>query len=68
MTAVALVTPSSGKRVRASERALRIALKAIQDAGLPVDKVCVSGGQIEIHCGGIEEAKPKKNDGRLKQW
>lgn len=68
MTATASIPSADGKRIRASERAFRIALKVVQDAGLPVDRVCIAGGQIEIHCGGVEEAKPKKNDGRLKQW
>lgn len=68
MTAAPTIDHSGSRRVRASERALRIALKAVQDAGLPVDRVSVSGGQIEIHCGGIVEGKQKKNDGRLKQW
>lgn len=68
MTTPALVQPSAGKRVRASDHALRIALKAIQDAGLPVDKVCVSGGQIEIHCGTVAGAVTVKKDGGLKDW
>lgn len=67
MTAPALVT-SGPKRVRASDRALRIALKAIQDAGLPVDKLLISGGQIEIHCGTVEGKPTSKKDGGLKQW
>lgn len=66
MTAPALAQPA--KRVRASERALRIALKAIQDAGLPVDKLCVTGGQIEIHCGHVDDAAPSPDHGGLKDW
>jgi len=65
---MAVESPAPGRRVRASERALRIALKVIQDSGLPVDKVCISGGQIEIHCGDVDVSKPKKKDGGLKQW
>lgn len=68
MTTPALVQSIGAKRVRASDRALRIALKAIQDAGLPVDKVCVSGGQIEIHCGALEEKPTRKKDGGLEKW
>lgn len=68
MTTPALVQLIGAKRVRASDRALRIALKAIQDAGLPVDKVCVSGGQIEIHCGAIEGKPARKKNGGLKEW
>lgn len=67
MTAPALVR-SEHRRVRASERALRIALKAIQDSGLPVDKVCVSGGQIEIHCRPVEGDDQPKNHGGPKDW
>lgn len=68
MTTPALVQSIGAKRVRASDRALRIALKAIQDAGLPVDKVCVSGGQVEIHCRPVDGAAPAQNDGGLKDW
>lgn len=66
MTAATNVSPS--KRVRASEKAIKAALNAIQSAGLPVDKVCVSGGQVEIHCGSVEGNTPAKNDGGLKDW
>lgn len=59
---------SPSKRIRASESAIRAALKAIQDAGLPVDKVCISGGQVEIHCRSVEDAKSAENDGGLKKW
>lgn len=59
---------SEVKRIRASERAFRIALKVIRDAGLPVDKVCVSGGQIEIHCSDVDGTVGKKKDDGLEQW
>jgi len=65
MTAPALPTV---KRVRASDHAIRIALKAMQDAGLPVDKVCVKGGQIEIHCRPAEGELEPANDRGLKEW
>ncbi|MCJ8520614.1 hypothetical protein ABID21_003502 [Pseudorhizobium tarimense] len=69
MTAPALANTSSHpKRVRASDHALRIALKAIQDAGLPVDKVCVTGAQIEIHCRPVDAEQKPANDGGLKDW
>lgn len=55
-------------RIRTSEKAIRAALKAVQDAGLSVDKVCVTGAQIEIHCGSVVNEEPPENDGRLKQW
>lgn len=54
-------------RVRASEKAIRAALRAIKDAGLPVDKVCVSGGQVEIHCS-LVERETQENDGGLEKW
>lgn len=56
------------RRVRASETAIRAALKAIQDAGLPVEKLCVNGGQVEIHCGSVENRPAPKNDGGLEKW
>jgi len=66
MTAIAGAQPV--KRVRASERALRIALKVVQETGLPVEKLCVNGGQIEIHCGHIEVGTPSPDHGGLKDW
>lgn len=56
------------KRVRASERALRIALKVVRETGLPVEKLCVTGGQIEIHCGHVDAAAPSPDHGGLKDW
>lgn len=67
MTLSAPSTPRQ-KRVRTSDRAIRIALKALQDANVPVDKVCISGGQIEIHCGAIEGAPASEKDEGLKDW
>ncbi|KQS83448.1 hypothetical protein ASG58_22200 [Rhizobium sp. Leaf383] len=60
--------PGTGSRVRASERTLRLALQAAKDAGLPVDRLCISGGKIEIHFGGVADGAPAKPDGRLKEW
>jgi hypothetical protein len=56
------------KRTRTSDRALRIALKAIQDAGLPVEKVLINGAQIEIQCAHIAEEQAQPKDRRLKAW
>lgn len=67
MTAPAIVKQPTS-RIRASERSLTIALKAMQDAGLSVDKLCISGGKIEIHCVPVVENHPAKNDGGLKDW
>lgn len=65
MSRVADQAPS---RVRTSEKAIRSALKAIQDAGLPVDKVCVSGGLIEIHCRSVAGDRPENKDSGLEEW
>lgn len=66
MTAITGAQPA--KRVRASERALRIALKVVQETGLPVEKLCVNGGQIEIHCGHVEENTPSPEHGGPEDW
>jgi hypothetical protein len=66
MTAPALA--QTARRVRASERALRIALKVIQDSGLPVEKLCVNGAQIEIHCGNIDDPAATPNHGGPEDW
>jgi len=58
----------SQKRVRASERALRVAFKAMKDSGLSVDKLLINGGQIEIHCAGIERAGADHENEGLEKW
>lgn len=68
MTAPAAIKPEPQKRVRASEHALTTALKAMQSCGLSVEKVSISGGRIEIHCGGVEEEGAEINNGGLKDW
>ncbi|UDF29314.1 UNVERIFIED_ORG: hypothetical protein LHK14_17645 [Roseateles sp. XES5] len=60
--------PGRIKRVRASESALRIALKVVKDSGLPVEKLCINGGQIEIHVGGVEGKPLDENDEGLEKW
>lgn len=55
-------------RVRASERAITAALKAMRQAGFSVKKLCVTGAQVEIHAGSVEAEEPVENDGRLKPW
>lgn len=57
-----------GKRVRASERAIRAALKAIQASGMSVDKLLITGGQVEIQCGGVEGGKRDHEDTGLEKW
>jgi hypothetical protein len=66
MTASA--APQTSKRVRTSERALLVALKALQSSGLSVEKLLITGGQIEIHCGTVEEKPQTEKHGGLKQW
>ncbi|TIR97928.1 MAG: hypothetical protein E5X01_26990 [Mesorhizobium sp.] len=56
------------KRTRASQSAIRATLQALKAAGLPVDKVLVVGGQVEIHCGHVEGGSTPEKDGGLKQW
>ncbi|NNH59506.1 hypothetical protein HLI01_22485 [Rhizobium laguerreae] len=68
MTAAVNHGDHSGKRVRASENALRIALKAAKAEGMVVDKLCVNGGQIEIHFHGVEGEDQPENDGDLEKW
>jgi hypothetical protein len=58
----------SGPRIRASETAIKAALKAIRDAGLSVERVCVTGGQVEIHCGPVEGDIAREKDGGLEEW
>lgn len=62
------IDPKRPSRVRASEVAIKAALKAIQEAGIPVDKVCVNGGSVEIHCGQIDGARAPEKDAGLDEW
>ena len=55
-------------RIRASETAIKAALKALRESGLHVEKVCVTGGQVEIHCAPVAGAGPAENDDGLEQW
>lgn len=57
-----------GKRVRASERAIRAALKALQASGMSVDKLLITGGQVEIRCAHIEGKNDDHDDGGLEKW
>lgn len=60
-------TPT-GTRNRVSERALSVTLKAMRDAGLPVDRVCITGGKVEIHCVPIADDARAADDGGLEKW
>lgn len=62
------VTSASSSRVRASEPAITAALKALRQAGMSVEKVCVKGGQVEIHCGHVELKPEGDKGGDLDQW
>lgn len=54
--------------MRASESALRIALKVTRESGLAVEKLCISGGQFEIHVRPVEDAPEPENHEGLKEW
>jgi hypothetical protein len=56
------------RRTRASESALKKTLTAMREAGLSVDKVCVTGGKVEIHCAPIAGKPAAKKDGGLREW
>lgn len=58
----------SGRRVRTSESALRIALKVAKDEGMVVDKLCISGGYIEVHVRGVEGEEHSEKDSGLEKW
>lgn len=61
-------TAKPARRTRVSERALSLTLKAMQQAGVPVDRVCITGGQIEIHCAPIAQDSMTENDKGLEKW
>jgi hypothetical protein len=56
------------KRVRASEHALKTAIRAMKDCGLSVGKVCINGGRIEIHTTRLEGEDPDEDNGGLEKW
>lgn len=59
---------SGSRRVRASERAISAAIRAMQNAGLPVGKLLITGSQVEIYCGGVEATAAEKEDEGLGKW
>lgn len=63
-----MTTPANSKRIRASERAILVAIKAIQSAGLSVDKLLINGAQVEIRCTSVEGDRDDRDDAGLKQW
>lgn len=70
MTSPALVRSAdhTGKRIRASKSAIMAAIDAMQERGLTVGKLCISGGKVEIIPAGVEETAATQNDGGLKDW
>lgn len=56
------------RRLRASETAIRATLQAMKASGLPVDRVCVIGGHVEIHCGHVDAAVLREKDEGLEKW
>lgn len=56
------------RRVRASESALRVALRALKAEGVPIGKVVLEGGKIEIICVAPDEAAPVARDDGLESW
>lgn len=66
MTAVAKTVEV--RRARASQRAITAAFAAMKTEGLPVDKVCINGGQIEIHVARMVAPVEHEEDAGLKDW
>lgn len=60
--------PAGPRRLRASQSAIRATLAAMKASGVPVDKVCVIGGHVEIHCGHVEGSAAPEKDGGLEEW
>lgn len=60
--------PEPHKRVRASEHAVKVAIKAMKDCGLPVGKVCINGGRIEIHTAADDAVEHDEDNGGLEKW
>lgn len=54
-------------RVRASKKALETVLDVLASKGLAVEKVRITGAQVEFDVGGIEDSDAPENDGGLKQ-
>jgi len=54
--------------MRASQTAIGATLRALKAAGVPVDKVCVIGGQVEIHCGHVDGSTAPEKDEGLEKW
>lgn len=70
MTSPALVRSAdhTGKRVRASRKAIEAALEALAARGLAVDKLCVEGGKVEIVIASVEADSAPVNRKGLEKW
>ncbi|KQS95335.1 hypothetical protein [Rhizobium sp. Leaf386] len=55
-------------RNRVSERTLAATLKAMRDAGMSVDRVCITGGKVEIHTAPIAGETTVPDDEGLEKW
>lgn len=60
--------PAPKKRIRPSGSALKLALQALKDVGIPVEKVLVTGGQYEIISTAIAQEDETENHGDLEGW
>lgn len=56
------------RRVRASENALRVALRALKAEGVPIGKVVLEGGKIEIICVAPDEMAAVAGEDGLESW
>lgn len=63
-----ITMPQKSTRTRASEKAIRAALFALHDAGMAVEKLCVNGGKVEIHCARVEVGGDHREDTGLEKW
>ncbi len=65
---MAVAKKTEQKRSRASQRAITAALASIKAAGLVVEKVCVNGGQVEIHIRQVPGGVEVEEDDGLESW
>ena len=56
------------KRIRASKRALEIAIEVLQAQGVPIRKIVVSGGRFEIYSDASEDTVSSDDEDGLKNW
>lgn len=61
-------TATTSTRIRASERAVTATLKAMRNAGVPVEKLRVIGGQVEIIIASVEEDEAPEHSDLIEEW